>query len=137
MKAAFTALAIVLGISGCTTPPPPMHPTRSVVQVKNVAKVALREVDNDVLEFTVWNNGTQPIVVDRDEIVLDTDHGPRSRRSDGDARTFNLPPGTAQEVDVRFDWTGLHDTTVRVRFDGALTIRGRALDVSAIEIHVF
>ena len=42
----------------------------------------------------------------------------------------------ARAVTVRYDWTGLRGTTVRVRFDNAITVNTRPVDVSAVEIRV-
>lgn len=132
-----TIALLVLSLAACTPIAPPLRPTRSVVQVQDVVKIALKEVNNDILEFTVWNNGTQPLVVDRDAILLVTDLGARKRLAGGIAHSYTLKPGTAREVNVRYDWTGLKNQLVRVSFDGALTINGKPLDISPIEIRVW
>lgn len=136
MNTAIALLTLSLGLVACAPLAPPMHPTRSVVQVKDVVKISLKEVNNDILEFTVWNHGTEPLVIDRDAIVLFTDQGPRKRLPGGIAHSYTLQPGTAREVNVRYDWSGLRNTLVRVSFDNALTVHGKALDVSPIEIRV-
>jgi hypothetical protein len=135
MKTLITLLA--LSLAACAPIAPPMHPTRSVVQVQDVVKIALKEINLDILEFTVWNNGKQPLVVDRDGIVLITDQGARKRLPGGIAHSYTLQPGTAHEVNVRYDWSGLKNQLVRVSFDGALTVNGKPLDVSPIEIRVW
>lgn len=135
MNARIAALALVLGVAACTPLAPPLHPTRSAVQVKDVVKVALTEIDNDALAFKVWNYGTQPLEVERDAIVLETDHGPRRPHSEGPP-TYPVSPGTSRELSVRFDWTGLRNTTTRVLFDNAIRLEGKPLDISAIEIRV-
>lgn len=131
-----TLLAVTLGLVGCMPIAPPMTPTRSSIQIESLVKISLKEVNNDILEFTVWNNGKAPLVVDRDAIFLDTDLGTRKRLPGGIAHSYTLEPGTAREVNVRFDWTGLRNTLVRVRFDTAVTVSGKPLDIGPIEIRV-
>jgi hypothetical protein len=135
MKAIIAALA--LSLVACAPNAPPMAATSSTVRIAEVVKVSLKEIDNDILEFTVWNNGTLPLVVDRDAIFLETPAGPRMRVPGGIAHSYTLAPGAAHEVNVRYDWSGLRNTFVRVHFETALTILGRPLDVNPIEIRVF
>jgi hypothetical protein len=136
MKLAIPLLAVAVAL-GCAPIAPPMTATRAVVQVQDAAKIALKEINNDILELTVWNNSTKMMVVDRDAILLYTDFGVRKRLPGGIAHSYNLPPGTAHEVNVRFDWSGLRNTTVRLGFDNAITIGGKPIDVSPLEIRVF
>ncbi len=136
MNTAIALLTLSLGLASCAPIAPPMHPTKSVVQVQDVVKISLKEINNDILEFTVWNNGTQPLVIDRDAVVLVTDLGVRKRLPGGIAHSYTLQPGTARELNLRYDWAGLRNTLVRVSFDNAITINGKPLDVSPIEIRV-
>jgi len=135
MRAAIPLLAVVLGVS-CAPVAPLLHPTRSVVEVREVVKVVLTDITFDILDFTVWNYSTKPMVIDRDAIVLDTDHGARKRLPGGAAHTYTLEPGAARDVHVRFDFVGLRGTNVKVRFDNAIFIHGHPIDVSPIEIRV-
>ena len=130
-------LAASLAVSSCHNPAPPLYPTKAVVEVASVAKVAIKEIDVDIVEMTVWNNSKDPLVIDRDAIMLVTRTGPRTRLPGGVAHSYTLPPGTAHEVNVRFDWRGLTPgDTVLIKVDTALTVFGKPIAIEPLEIIV-
>jgi hypothetical protein len=135
LAAALVAMSLV--VSACHNPAPPLYPTRAVVEVAAVAKVAIKEIDVDIVEMTVWNNGNSPMVIDRDAIVLVTRTGPRTRLPGGIAHSYTVEPGAAREVNVRFDWRGLAPgDTVQIKLDTALTIFGKPIPIAPLEIVV-
>lgn len=134
---AVSLVAVAVAVTACHGPAPAVDPTRTHVEVTGVARVALREVDADIVELTVWNDGKDPLVVDRDGILLVTPSGARPRLLGGIAHSYTIPPGSAHEVNVRFDWSGLRSgDVVRVQLDRALTVYGKPVPVAPIELRV-
>lgn len=114
-----------------------MRALQPIADAPGVARVLLREIDGDILKFSVLNVSGAPMVVLRDQIVLVTPLGVRARSSGGVSSTYNIAPATAHDVNVRFDLSDLAPgDVVQVRFETALLVGGRPITIEPIVLRV-
>jgi hypothetical protein len=130
---ALSALTFAAGCRGA----PSMRALQPIADAPGVARVLLREIDGDILKFSVLNVSGAPMVVLRDQIVLVTPLGVRARSSGGMSSTYNIAPGTAHDVNVRFDLSDLAPgDVVQVRFETALLVGGKPIAIEPIVLRV-
>lgn len=97
----------------------------------------LTEVDGDIFELSVLNLSPRPMVVLRNQIVLRTPLGTRSRESGGLSSTYNIPSGGAHDVHVRYDMSDLAaGDVIQLRFEDALLIDGQPVPIGPIVLRV-
>jgi hypothetical protein len=129
------ALGALLVAIACSTPP--LRAVRPVADAPSSARILLTEIDGDILKFSVLNLSGAPMVVLRDQIVLVTPLGVRTRERGGVSSTYDIAAGAAQDVNVRFDLDDLAaGDVVQVRFDGALLIQGAPVAIDPIVLRV-
>jgi hypothetical protein len=97
------------------------------------ARVQLTEVDDDIFKFIVFNLTREPMVILRDEIVAVTPTGTLRREPGGVSSVYNVPPGGAHDVNVKFDLDGVNaGDRIEVRFDRAVLINGAPTRVAPV-----
>ena len=116
---------------------PPLRAVQPTADAPGVARVLLTEIDGDILKFSVLNLSSTTLVVLRDQITLMTPLGLRARESGGIDRTYNIAPGAAHDVNVRFDMSDLAARDViQVRFENALLVSGQPVAIEPIVLQV-
>lgn len=115
----------------------PLRATHPVVEAPGAARVLLTEIDGDILKLSVVNLSGASMVVLRNQIVLLTPLGVRTRESGGVSSTYDIAPGSAHDVNVRFDMDGLAAGDVlQLRFEKALLVDGQPVHVPPIVLRV-
>ncbi|HEY6556938.1 MAG TPA: hypothetical protein VI072_06680 [Polyangiaceae bacterium] len=123
--------AAALAVLACT-PNVPLRPVQAQAEAPQ-ARVRLTEIDGNILKFHVFNLTNQPLVILRDEIYLVTPRGPRRREAGGISNLYNVVPGGAHDVNVKFDFSGLAaGDALEVRFDRALMLTGRPVPIAPL-----
>jgi hypothetical protein len=109
----------------------PLHAVRAVaLSPQGNVRVALKKRDRELFKLTVTNDSALPLVVDRDAIVLATPEAVEPRKRGGYATVYSLQPGSAHEVNVRFDLKAVrHGEPVEINFDHALFAAGQPVSV--------
>ncbi len=131
----FALMALTLTL-GCRSAPQ-LRAERPTADAPGAARVMLTEIDGDILKFSVLNLSSQPMVVLRDQITLQTPYGTRARKSGGVASTYNVAAGAAQDVNVRFAMGDLAPgDVVEVRFEQALLLAGSPVAIEPIVLRV-
>ena len=95
------------------------------VEAPAAARVSLTEIDENIFKFIVHNLSNVPLVILRDNVLLRTPVGIRRRAPGGLSHVYNVPPGGAHELNVKFDLSGLAPGDhLEVQFEQALLIGG-------------
>jgi len=130
-------LLLALFVAAACGGAPPLRATHPVANAPGMARVLLSEIDGDILKFSVLNLSERPMVVLRDQIVLMTPLGLRTRTSGGLKSTYNVAAGQAHDVHVRFDMDELAAGDVlQVRFEDALLIDGQPIAIEPVVLRV-
>jgi hypothetical protein len=128
-------LATATAACGCALTE--LRARRSRVEAPAIAHVRLAEISGDLLKFIVMNLTHERMVILRDDILLVTPRGYRTRLPGGLARVYDLPPGGAHDVNVRFDFSGLEPgTNVEIHFTRALRLRGAPVPIQPIVVEI-
>lgn len=130
-----TSLCFVMVLtSGCaTTQATAMVPLPSVSATRQVegdgVRVGLVSIFSDIITCEVVNVGREPLVVDRDAVVMVTPLGERRIRVPGGLQsTYQIAGGGAHAVNVRFNLDGvLDDDVVQLDFSHAISRDGQPL----------
>ncbi|HEX9619378.1 MAG TPA: hypothetical protein VF989_04545 [Polyangiaceae bacterium] len=126
--------AVMTGVSACG-PQVNLAPVQGQVETPGAARVSLAEVDADILKFAVFNLTNQTMVVLRDEVYMTSRLGSRRRLPGGVSSVYNIAPGGAHDVNVRFDFDGfVAGDRVEVRFDRALVVAGSPIAIQPIAL---
>jgi len=105
------------------------------VETADRVRVTLHSVDNGILTFEVFNLTNSTLVVDRDKFQLETPKGRIARVPGGVANLYNLPPGGAHDVRVRFPLAECAgDEGLKVVFDGAFLERGVPVPIAGLPL---
>jgi hypothetical protein len=116
---------------------PALAPTRTEVEAPSVARVQLTAIEDNIFKFMVYNLSDQPMVVLRDEVLLQTPSGPRHRLPGGYSNVYNLAPGESHAVHTRFDLSNVESgDTLEVHFTAALQIGGKPTQIQPLLIRV-
>ena len=116
---------------------PTLMATRPDVRTPGAARVVLKEVNDDLMEFVVYNESPYELVVNRDAVHLATAAGLRPRIPGGIASVYNIPPGGSHDVHVKFPLNGLREgETVWINFQEALLINGQQVPVEPVALVV-
>jgi hypothetical protein len=133
MSARWLAVVLALALSACTT----LRWVKTTVDTPEGVRVTLQEVTSDIFRLEVINYGAQPILVDRDRVVLETPGGARARLPGGVGSLYTIGPSGHHAVNVRFDLSGLRGgDRVGICFADAITSGGRAVGVPPIELAI-
>jgi hypothetical protein len=92
-------------------------------------RVGLVRIYNDIITCEVVNLGRDPVLVDRDAVVMVTPSGERRARLPGGAQsTYGIPGSSSHVVNVRYDLDGvLDDDVVQLDFSHAILRDGQPL----------
>jgi hypothetical protein len=116
---------------------PALAPTKTEVEAPSVARVQLTAIEDNIFKFMVYNLSDQPMVILRDEVLLQTPSGSRHRLPGGYSNVYNLAPGESHAVHTRFDLTNIESgDTLEVHFGPAVQIRGKPTQIEPILIQV-
>lgn len=130
----FFAAAALWAATACG---PTLMATRPDVRTPGAARVVLKEVDDDNMEFVVYNESPYEMVVNRDAVRLATAAGLRNRIPGGIATEYRIPPGGSHDVHVKFPLGGLREgETVWINFQEALFIGGQMVPVEPVALVV-
>jgi hypothetical protein len=133
MRAGWLGLVVALLMSGCTT----LRWVHTTVDGPNGVRVTLEGMRDDIFEIQVINYGSEPILVDRDRVVLDTPRGTRARVPGGLEALYTIGPSGHHAVHVRFDLSGLKGgDRIGICFADAITSGQQRLAVPPIELAV-
>jgi hypothetical protein len=101
-------------------------------------KLRLVRVFDDIITCEVINLGAEPVLVDRDAIVMVTAAGERRHRLAGGLQTaYQVPPAGSHVVNVRYNLDGvLADDVVRIDFGRALLRGGAPVAVPPLALKV-
>src|SRR5262245_20724389 len=111
--------AMMLAVAACATTPqttamaPLEH--RAEVHETEAQGIKLRwlRTFEGIITCEVMNHGAQPVLVDRDAIVLVTPTRERRARLPGGMQTtYQVPPSGSHVVNVRYDLAGILDDDV-------------------------
>jgi hypothetical protein len=117
-------------LTGCVS----LHPVAPVVDAPGGIRVLVKAQDDDLFKLEIINYGPDPIVIDRDRVVLYTATGPRARLAGGIGSVYNVPPGGHHALNVRFKLGGIHGgERVALSLSGAVTLNGQVLMVPPLE----
>ncbi len=123
-------LVASLTLTGCVS----LHPVAPVVDGPGGVRVLVKAQDDGVFKLEVINYGSDPILVDRDRVVMFTSAGPRARVPGGFGSIYELPPGGHHALNVRFKLDGIRTgERVAVSLAGAVTQNGQVLMVPPLE----
>lgn len=118
---------------GCSIGGPKLSSTSWTSGAAGKARVEVRTIDHDLMDLIVWNDGMEPLTVDRDGFGLLTAHAVRARLPDRLARTYLVAPGGTQGVKLRFDWSGIErGESVQLQLDRALAVRGAPIVLAPV-----
>ncbi len=128
-----TLLCFVMALtSGCaTTQTTAMVPVANVSATRQVegadVRVGLVSIFSDIITCEVVNVGREPLVVDRDAVVMVTPLGERRTRVPGGLQsTYRIPGGGDHTVNLRFNLDGvLDDDVVQLDFSHAISRDGQ------------
>lgn len=128
-----TLLCLVLVItSGCaTTQTTAMVPVAKVSATRQVeggdVRVGLVSIFSDIITCEVVNAGREPLVVDRDAVVMVTPLGEQRTRVPGGLQsTYQIAGGGEHVVNLRFNLDGvLDDDVVQLDFSHAISRGGQ------------
>lgn len=114
-----------------------LDPVVSKVEKKKIVRVNLEEVGDDILKFKVTNLSEEPLVVLRDEAVIETPFGALRRPPGGIGTVVKLEPGKTQRVYLKYEIRGLEfGDEVRVRWDRAILLHDAPVAVDPIVLLV-
>ena len=126
------ALAIAATAPACI----PAHHVAAIqteARAEGLARVSVREVDDNIFKFSVLNLSKEILVVDRDAVRLVTPRGSRERAPGGVAHTYTIQPGGAHDLNVKFDLEGLGEgTEVSISFTDAILVGGKPVPLDPI-----
>jgi hypothetical protein len=107
--------------------------TRPDVQTPGAARVVLREQEDDLFRFVVYNQSPYPMIVNRDAVRMATTNGLRNRIPGGIQSSYEIPPGGSHDVNVKFPMDGLQrGEQVWVHFQDAVSIGGQVVPIEPI-----
>jgi hypothetical protein len=135
-------LVVGLLLAGCATTPPAtaMAPIehRAEAHETEAANIKLRWVRTfeGIITCEVINLGADPVLVDRDAIMLVTPTGERRARLPGGLQTtYQVPPSGSHVVNVRYDLGGiLDDDVAQIDFGSAILRAGKPVAVPPLAI---
>ncbi len=85
------------------------------------------------LRFFILNLGKRPLLVKLDAIVVEAYFGKFGRLGDGQGKTITIPPRGGHPMVLRFSAKGLKKgDEVRISFDEALAVEGRAIRINPL-----
>jgi hypothetical protein len=127
-------LAFALGGAGCATAQPTAmvaveaHPETRQVTGQGI-RLGVISIFNDIISCEVVNLGSEPVLVDRDAIVMVTAAGERRSRLPGGAQaTYGIVGSASHVVNVRYDLDGvLDDDVVQLDFSHAILRAGQPI----------
>ena len=139
MRAMITALLV----AGCATSPQTtaMEPVDHRAEVRETAaadiKVRFVRTFDGIITCEVINLGAQPVLLDRDAIVLVTPTGERRNRLPGGIQTtYQVPASGSHVVNVRYDLNGLLDNDVaQLDFAAAILRDGKPIPIAPLAIN--
>lgn len=136
MRHLLRLFAVALLAISCSSAPP-LRATHPESEAPGAARVMLLEIDGDILKFSVMNLSGAPMVILRDRVTMLSPLGVRTRKSGGVASTYNVAPGNAHDVNVRFDFDDLGPgDVVQIRFSDALLVAGEPVPIEPIVLRV-
>ena len=141
MKTTISAMLLV-AVAGCATSPQTtaMAPIDHRAEVRETAaadiKVRFVRTFDGIITCEVINLGAEPLLVDRDAIVLVTPTGERRNRLPGGLQTtYQVPPSGSHVVNVRYDLSGVLDGDVaELDFGRAVLRAGQPVAVPPLAI---
>jgi hypothetical protein len=114
-------VGLVLLVGGCASVR--LHATQESTVSKGLVRIEVAKIEGDILTFDVYNLSKLQLMVLRDKIVLETPTGRRGREPGGVQRFYNIEPGGAHDVKVKFDFSDCAPgQEVKVRFDSAILV---------------
>jgi hypothetical protein len=102
-------------------------------------EVVTRQIDGNILKFTVENlSTTAQMTVNRDAVFLVDASGHRVDRSVGGTQNlYSIPPGTVHDVNVKFALDDLaRNEIVAVHFEEAVLIGGSPVAIPPLTFQV-
>jgi len=138
-----TMLAALLAVAGCATSPQTtaMSPVDHRAEVRETAAADIRvrfvRTFDGIITCEVINLGAQPVLVDRDAIVLVTPTGERRNRLPGGLQTtYQVPASGSHVVNVRYDLNGLLDNDIaQLDFATAILRDGKPIAIAPLAIN--
>ncbi len=117
-------------LAGCVS----LHPITPVADAPGGVRVLVKAQDDELFKLEVVNYGSEPVVVDRDHVVMFTAAGPRTRVAGGFGTIYTIPPGGRHALNVRFKLRGIQaGERVAISLAGAVTLNGQPLMVPPLE----
>jgi hypothetical protein len=134
---AATLLAAACATTPQTTAMAPIEHRAEVheIEAQNIKLRWLRTFEG-IITCEVINLGAQPVLVDRDAIVLVTPTGERRARIPGGLQTtYLVPPSGSHVVNVRYDLAGiLDDDVAQLDFARAILLNGQPVPIPPLAI---
>ncbi len=134
-------LSLVLLAAGCAASTTEVRPVVDLPVVRevtaaNVARVSFRKQAGNVLSFDVFSLGP-PLVIDRDQVFLVRADARIPRLPGGLARIYNVPPGSAHDVNVAYDLRDYRrGDMIAIDFSPAVLLNGQPVALPPIQIPV-
>lgn len=113
-------------------PAPEVHETQG-----SGIKLRLVSIFGDIITCEVINLTAEPVLVDRDAVVLVTPTGERRSRLPGGAQTtYQVPPSGSHVVNVRYDLGGMLDEDVaQLDFSHAVLRAGQPVSIPPLFVN--
>lgn len=126
----FLFVVLSLALPACA---PSLRVETGMAMVREQARAELRQISGATFELWVENLSSEPMVIYRDDILLQSAAGTRAREEGGAADVYRLEPGDGRQVNVRFDLSGIRaGEVVRILFQSALRVGGRPVSLPPI-----
>ena len=133
VKAALASGLLVAAAFGCGGSRVALAPMSATYTISPAARVDLTNIQDDIYTLMVYNTSGGGLVIDRDAFLLQTPAGLIKREPGGLASVYNVPPGGAHDVRLRFRVEGLPaGQQVYLLVDQAVRVNGEPVGLPPI-----
>jgi hypothetical protein len=114
-----------------------LEPATMKVERRSIVRVTVLGVESDLLEFEVENLSTEPLVIIKSEIVIETVVGTIKHPPGTKTPVFEVAPGGKQKVLLKFSVKGMQrGDPFEVHFDRAIRQRGQPVALDSVLFYV-
>jgi hypothetical protein len=101
------------------------------------ARITVRSTLANQLQVQVWNQTGYPLTIYRDNFLLSTPLGTRSRLAGGASNVYVINPGGRHDVKLRYDLSGLaRGDSLALLFQTGLLVNGQSLPIGPLPLRV-